>query len=48
MVDSTSSPQLEITLELRVNIGPTLEFGQGSFGTRRNAPSRVEHSAGRK
>ncbi len=38
MVDSTSSPQLEFTLELRVNIGPTLELGQGSFGTRRNVP----------
>jgi Protein of unknown function (DUF3237) len=38
MVDSTSSPQLEFTLELRVNIGPTLELGQASFGTRRNVP----------
>lgn len=38
MVDPTSSPQLEFTFELRVNIGSTLELGQGSCGTRRNVP----------
>jgi hypothetical protein len=32
MVDPTSSPQLEFILELRVNIGPTLELGHDSFG----------------
>jgi hypothetical protein len=40
MVDPTSSPQLEFTLELRVNIGPTLELGQGLCGTRRHVPIR--------
>jgi hypothetical protein len=38
MVDPTTSPQLEFTLELRVNIGPTLELGAGSLGTRRTVP----------
>jgi hypothetical protein len=38
MVDPMSPPQLEFTLELRVNIGPTLELGQGSPGARRNIP----------
>ena len=38
MVDPTSSPQLEFTLELRVNIGPALELGENSCGTRRNVP----------
>ena len=38
MVEPTSSPQMEFTLELRVNIGPTLEIGTGSFGTRRTVP----------
>lgn len=38
MVDPIASPELEFTLELRVNIGPTLELGHGTFGTRRNVP----------
>jgi len=38
MVDTTSSPQLEFTLELRVHIGPTLELGTGSVGSRRTVP----------
>jgi hypothetical protein len=38
MGESQASPQLEFTLELRVDIGPVLEIGSGSFGLRRTVP----------
>jgi hypothetical protein len=38
MVESTLPPHLEFALELRVNIGPTLELGTDSFGIRRTVP----------
>lgn len=38
MPESISTPQLEFALELRVNIGPTLEIGAGFSGMRRTVP----------
>jgi Protein of unknown function (DUF3237) len=38
MVDPSSSPHLDFALELRVNIGPTLELGPSPFGIRRTVP----------
>ena len=38
MVEARVSPRLEFALELRVNIGPVLELGWGSFGLRRMVP----------
>ena len=38
MVEARVSPHLEFALELRVNIGPVLELGWGSFGLRRMVP----------
>ena len=38
MGESQASPQLQFTLELRVDIGPVLEIGSGSFGLRRTVP----------
>jgi len=38
MVGEAPQPQLEFALELRVNIGPSLELRSGSFGTRRSIP----------
>ena len=38
MVETRVSPHLEFALELRVNIGPVLELGWGSFGLRRMVP----------
>ena len=38
MVETRVSPHLEFALELRVNIGPALELGGGSFGLRRMVP----------
>ena len=31
-------PALEFALELRVNIGPTIDLGQNASGTRRTVP----------
>jgi hypothetical protein len=38
MVDPTASPELKFTVELCVHIGPTLELGTGSLGTKRTVP----------
>ncbi len=38
MLETTSGPQLEFALELRVSIGPVLELGSGPFGLRRTVP----------
>ncbi len=38
MPEASSSPQLEFALELRVNIGPTIDLGVSSSGRRRTVP----------
>ena len=38
MAESSLPPRLEFALELRVNIGPTLELGTDSVGIRRTVP----------
>ena len=38
MPNELSPPQIELILELRVTIGPTVELGTGSCGIRRTVP----------
>jgi Protein of unknown function (DUF3237) len=38
VTDSPLPPQLEFTLELRVDIGPPIELGTSCFGIRRTVP----------